>query len=102
MHYHREVADSRNPPSRRPPVLPLPPPRDDAERRRAATNEATGELPRLPEVGVVDGSANVALRRRDAGNEVRLDHRALAPPREMLSGARSIPVEPGRVVKPPT
>jgi predicted Ser/Thr protein kinase len=59
------VADHRNPSGRRPPVLPLPPPPED--------------LPRLPEVNVDDSS------------EVRIDHRALAPDRDSLSGAREIP-----------
>jgi hypothetical protein len=45
--------------------LPLPPPPED--------------LPRLPEVNVDDSS------------EVRIDHRALAPGRDSLSGAREIP-----------
>jgi predicted Ser/Thr protein kinase len=60
------VADQRNPSGRRPPVLPLPPPPED--------------LPRLPEVGNLDDS-----------QEVSLDHRALAPNRNSLSGARSVP-----------
>jgi predicted Ser/Thr protein kinase len=90
------VADSRNPSGRRPPILPLPPPRLDADadlRRRAQTSEATGELPRLPEVGVERHG------RRDAGNEVRVDPRALAPGRDSLTGARSIAVDAGRALK---
>lgn len=47
-------------------MLPLPPPPED--------------LPRLPEVGQLDDSA-----------EVRVDHRALAPRRDSLSGAREVP-----------
>jgi eukaryotic-like serine/threonine-protein kinase len=57
------VGDSRNPHGRRPPGLPLPPPPED--------------LPRLPEVGHLDDSA-----------EVRIDNRALAPNRDELTGAR--------------
>ncbi|HSD88544.1 MAG TPA: serine/threonine-protein kinase [Kofleriaceae bacterium] len=59
------MADHRNPSGRRPPVLPLPPPPED--------------LPRLPEVNVDDSS------------EVRIDHRALAPGRDSLTGAREVP-----------
>ncbi|HEY5924917.1 MAG TPA: serine/threonine-protein kinase [Kofleriaceae bacterium] len=58
------MADTRNPSGRRPPALPLPPPPED--------------LPRLPEVNVDDSS------------EVRIDHRALAPGRDSLSGAREV------------
>jgi predicted Ser/Thr protein kinase len=61
------VADQRNPSGRRPPALPLPPPPED--------------LPRLPEVNIEESS------------EVRIDHRALAPGRDSLSGAREIPRE---------
>src|SRR5258706_11962559 len=61
--YHSKVADQRNPSGRRPPALPLPPPPED--------------LPRLPEVNVDDSA------------EVRIDHRALAPNRDTLSGARA-------------
>ena len=43
--------------------------------------EVTGELPRLPEVGM-----------HDEANEVRVDPRALAPGRRSLSGARSVTV----------
>jgi len=59
------VADHRNPSGRRPPGLPLPPPPED--------------LPRLPEVNI------------DDSQEVRIDHRALAPGRDSLSGAREVP-----------
>jgi eukaryotic-like serine/threonine-protein kinase len=62
--YDSAVADTRNPSGRRPPMLPLPPPPED--------------LPRLPEVNVDDSS------------EVRIDHRALAPGRDSLSGAREV------------
>jgi eukaryotic-like serine/threonine-protein kinase len=63
--YDSPVADQRNPSGRRPPAFPLPPPPED--------------LPRLPEVSRLDDSA-----------EVRVDHRALAPNRDTLSGARAI------------
>ncbi len=63
--YDSSVADQRNPSGRRPPALPLPPPPED--------------LPRLPEVNVDDSA------------EVRIDHRALAPDRDSLSGAREVP-----------
>lgn len=49
-------------------MLPLPPPPED--------------LPRLPEVNV------------DESSEVRIDHRALAPNRDSLSGAREVPRRP--------
>ncbi len=63
--YDSAVADTRNPSGgRRPPALPLPPPPED--------------LPRLPEVNVDDSA------------EVRIDHRALAPGRDSLSGARDV------------
>ena len=68
--YHPVVADPRNPSGRRPPAFPLPPPPPE-------------DLPRLPEVSRVDDSA-----------EVRIDHRALAPNRDSLSGARAKPVKP--------
>ena len=75
--------------------MPLPPP-DDSEqyhrvrRSRPPTGgDATGELPRLPEVGMHD----------DSSVEVRIDHRALAPGRS-LQQARSIAVDAGRVLKP--
>lgn len=73
------MADQRNPSGRRPPALPLPPPPED--------------LPRLPEVSV------------DESSEVRIDHRALAPNRDSLSGAREVPrhlVETGRMARPTT
>ena len=69
--YHATVADQRNPSGRRPPVLPLPPPPDD--------------LPRLPEV-----------RHLEESSEVQLDHRALSPARDSLSGARPAPPRVGR------
>jgi serine/threonine protein kinase len=56
------VADQRNPSGRRPPALPLPPPPED--------------LPRLPEVNL------------DDSQEVRIDHRALAPNRDSITAAR--------------
>ena len=65
------MADHRNPSGRRPPALPLPPPPE--------------ELPRLPEVNVDDSA------------EVRIDHRALAPNRDSLTGARARPVRPDRL-----
>lgn len=66
--YDSIVADPRNPSGRRPPVLPLPPPPDNV----------TSDLPRLPEVEIHDDSS-----------EVRVDHRALAPGRRSVMGARS-------------
>ncbi|MDB4959434.1 MAG: serine/threonine protein kinase [Myxococcales bacterium] len=65
------MADQRNPSGRRPPFLPLPPPPED--------------LPRLPEV-----------RNLEDSSEVRIDHRALSPARDSLSGARPIPTRAGR------
>lgn len=56
------MADQRNPSGRRPPALPLPPPPED--------------LPRLPEVNL------------DDSQEVRIDHRALAPNRDSITAAR--------------
>lgn len=61
-------------------MLPLPPPPED--------------IPRLPEVNVDDSS------------EVRIDHRALAPNRDSLSGAREVgrqrnPHDTTRVGRPP-
>lgn len=81
MVYHCTVADQRTP--RRPPVLPLPPPPadDDGTRRRAVSDD----LPRLPEVGRLDDSS-----------EVRIDHRALAPGRDSVSGARVVPTRAHR------
>src|SRR5690242_6994416 len=79
------VADQRNPGGRRPPALPLPAPPDDP---------FEVDLPRLPEVRVDDSA------------EVRIDHRALAPNRNSLSGARSHDTgrrsrsEPTRVGRP--
>jgi len=77
--YDSTVADQRNPSGRRPPMLPLPPPPED--------------LPRLPEVNVDDSA------------EVRIDHRALAPGRDSLSGARDVSHtrnETTRVGRPPS
>lgn len=54
------------------------------------TTDATGELPRLPEVDAYDRS-----------NEVRVDPRALSPGRGSLSGARSIAVDATRALKQP-
>ena len=73
MRYDSPVADTRNPSGRRPPALPLPPPPED--------------LPRLPEVNVDDSS------------EVRIDHRALAPGRDSLSGAREVPRNRGETTR---
>jgi eukaryotic-like serine/threonine-protein kinase len=87
------VADPRNPSGRRPPALPLPPPVDDEPptgtmaqppRRRPPTKDVTTELPRLPEVNLMN----------DESSEVRIDQRALAPNRRSLSGARSMPAAP--------
>src|SRR5579871_4724771 len=93
------MADQRNPSGRRPPILPLPaPPTDDdsqisrrppSRTNRPPTKDVTSELPRLPEVMVDDSS------------EVRIDHRALAPNRQSLSGARAQPAAPpGRPTAP--
>lgn len=73
------MADHRNPSGRRPPVLPLPPPPNDDDRTGARRIANSEDLPRLPEVNVDDSS------------EVRIDHRALAPGRDSLSGAREVP-----------
>ena len=73
--------------------MPLPPPDESEEYQRVRRSrpqtggDATGELPRLPEVGMHDDSS-----------EVRVDHRALAPGRS-LNGARSIAVDAGRALK---
>jgi hypothetical protein len=53
-------------------------------RRRPPTKDVTTELPRLPEVSLMS----------DESSEVRIDHRALAPNRRSLSGARSMPAAP--------
>jgi predicted Ser/Thr protein kinase len=80
--------------------LPAPPrDLDEEARRRAQTSDATGELPRLPEVGM---PGMPGYHARDDGNEVRLDHRALAPGRDSLTGARSIAVDAGRAFKAQT
>ena len=106
------MADSRNPSGRRPPILPLPapppdmddPPRPMRSQRvyetrtepghtpraargpnRPVSADATSELPRLPEVEIHDESSEI---------DARMDHRALAPNRADLSGARSLPVPP--------
>ena len=117
--YDHRVADSRNPSGRRPPVLPLPAPPPDLDdpprhlgeprrrvldartepgttqrqaRPRPVSADATGELPRLPEVEIHDESSEI---------DVRMDHRALAPNRATLSGARSVPVgDATRAFKP--
>jgi predicted Ser/Thr protein kinase len=71
--------------------LPAPPSDDDSgitrrqrqtNHHRQATKDVTNELPRLPEVRVDDSA------------EVRIDHRALAPNRQSLSGARAQPAQP--------
>ena len=85
--YDSHVADQRNPSGRRPPFLPLPPPPPDedagATRRghKLPTKDVTSELPRLPEVDVLDKSG-----------EVRVDERELSPGRTSLSGARNLPI----------
>lgn len=83
MVYHCSVADQRNP---RRPGLPLPPPPPDEDGPRFRSDD----LPRLPEV-----------RQLDESSEVRVDHRALAPGRDSVSGARMVaPIHhprPGRV-----
>ncbi|HEU4732702.1 MAG TPA: serine/threonine-protein kinase [Kofleriaceae bacterium] len=97
------MADHRNPPGRRPPILPLPPPPDSDEampaltppgrpRRRTPTTDITSDLPRLPEVELHEAS------------EVRVDPRALSPARTSLSVARAVPVAPAaaRPAKPTT
>ena len=53
-------------------------------RRRPPTKDVTTELPRLPEVNLAN----------EESSEVRIDHRALAPNRRSLSGARSMPAAP--------
>ena len=91
--YDLSVADHRNPSGRRPPILPLPPPPESEEsvpaltppptprgRRRSPTIDAASDLPRLPEVGVQES------------NEVRVDPRSLSPGRDLLSGARALPM----------
>jgi predicted Ser/Thr protein kinase len=86
MVYHCSVADQRTP--RRPPAFPLPPPptEDDTRLRRPVSDD----IPRLPEVGRLDDSS-----------EVRIDHRALAPGRDSVSGARVIPTgAPNRPTHP--
>jgi serine/threonine protein kinase len=86
--YHCNVADQRNP--RRSPALPLPPPPADEDPPRFRRGAGSEDLPRLPEVGQLDESS-----------EVRVDHRALAPGRDSVSGARmmapSAHPRPGRV-----
>ncbi len=52
-------------------------------RRRPPTKDVTTELPRLPEVSLMN----------DESSEVRIDHRALAPNRRSLTGARSVPAQ---------
>ena len=99
--YDRQVADHRNPPGRRPPILPLPPPPDTedqssssaagARRRRSPDHGAAHDLPRLPEVALSEES-----------NEVDLDPRTLQPISGSLSVARELPVPPAttRLGKP--
>jgi predicted Ser/Thr protein kinase len=103
--YDLLVADHRNPSGRRPPILPLPPPPDSDEtvpsasphpelaraRRRVPTTDVTSDLPRLPEVGL-----------HDEASEVRIDGRSLSPGRDLLSGARALPMPapPPRTMKP--
>ena len=91
------VADQRNPPGRRPPNLPLPPPPDSDEalpvqvpprppsrpRPRPFNADVTSELPRLPEVALHEESS-----------EVRVDPRLLSPGQGSLTGARALPVPP--------
>jgi len=91
------VADHRNPPGRRPPILPLPPPPDSDEalpvqvpprppprhRPRSPNADITSELPRLPEVGLHEESS-----------EVRIDPRSLSPGQGSLTGARALPIPP--------
>jgi len=73
-------------------MLPLPPPPDEdgqpirQRTRRPPVQDATSELPRLPEVGLHEESS-----------EVRIDHRALSPNRDSLSGARARAVAPPQV-----
>lgn len=97
--YDLPVADHRNPPGRRPPILPLPPPPESDEsaaafagptpprgRYRVPTTDVTADLPRLPEVGL-----------HDEASEVRVDARSLSPGRDLLSGARSMPMSPAQL-----
>jgi predicted Ser/Thr protein kinase len=95
--YDLIVADHRNPPGRRPPILPLPPPPDSDEalpvqvpprppprhRPRSPNADITSELPRLPEVGLHEESS-----------EVRIDPRSLSPGQGSLTGARALPIPP--------
>jgi predicted Ser/Thr protein kinase len=92
--YASVVADPRNPPGRRPPILPLPPPPDTDEpvsvtaptpprRRRSPTTDITSDLPRLPEVAL-----------HEEASEVNVDPRALSPERTSLSVARALPMPP--------
>jgi predicted Ser/Thr protein kinase len=80
--------------------LPLPPPVDDEPptasmasppRRRPPTKDVTTELPRLPEVNLMN----------EESSEVRIDHRALAPNRRSLTGARSLPAQPSPMANRP-
>src|SRR4051794_21975479 len=91
------VADHRNPPGRRPPILPLPPPPDSDEalpvqvpprlpprhRPRSPNADITSELPRLPEVGLHEESS-----------EVRIAPPSLSPGQGSLPGARALPTPP--------
>jgi len=63
-----------------------------APRRRKSPTTDVSDLPRLPEVNTHEES-----------NEVRVDPRSLAPGRDLLSGARALPMPPGgspRTLKP--
>lgn len=83
------MADSRNPIGRRAAALPLPPPPDQDElprrdERTYATLQAdvTAELPRLPEVDLVDEV-----------NEVDIDERPLAGSRHLHRAGPTLPGE---------
>jgi predicted Ser/Thr protein kinase len=76
--------------------LPPPPPDDEPPPMRRVARQPfaadiTADLPRLPEVGLVEEAS-----------EVRLDDRSLAAGRGSWSGARSMPLPPAaRSAKPP-